>query len=196
MRFVRTLLFAVLALSPLPALAQATQIAWGPTVGFYGRDGGNDSAPLFPLVTNSHGTIPIAASSPGVGSFFASFGTVVNTEVNGTDANMVLSFYTPASGQSLIVAGSAMFVVTLVNAYSPQQAVPDGGTPSNYTATCAFAGPAAQDAGYTVGGPSGSGYYTVATATGFTVYNTDAITPLASTLYHFQCNTAPAGAAY
>jgi hypothetical protein len=86
---------------------------------------------------------------------------------------------TPASGQSAISAGSALFTVTLAKGYSS----------ASYIATCTFAGPGAGTPGVT------NLYCVKAGATSYVVYNGTAFTPVLSTTYSFQFQTISAGAA-
>jgi hypothetical protein len=189
----RKLLFAAaLLFTPAMAFAQ-TQITWSPTTGYYGRDGGNDTPPTFPIATGNHGIVSLNNNfAIGVtSSFTANWGVVIASDTQGTDSDFTVNFYTPASGQGAIAAQAADFVINFGQAWAANtQSVPDGGAVPMFGGVCTYAGAAG-------GTPGASSFYLLPTSsTTATVYNTVAFTPAASTNYHFICHVFNVGAAY
>jgi hypothetical protein len=192
MKSIKSLLFAAALLVPSIAFAQ-TATYWSPSSGYYGRDGGNDTTPNFPLVVGNHG---IASLSNGfllgaTTAFTANWGTVINSDTQGTDTDFTVNLYTPSSGQGAVAAQSAAFVVNFGQGWaSTTQNFADGGAVPMFSGYCWYAGPSGGTPGVTT-------FYGLPTSTtSMTFYNTTAFTPAASTNYHFACHVNNVGAAY
>ncbi len=123
-------------------------------------------------------------SAPGLGSLAAGWGTTqAGTGITGSDAAHFVEVVTPSSGVGLITAGSALFVVTLHEAYASSAFVVHMSPAAVFTrqqdATAMFVA-----------------YATSASA--YTVYLGDSTswTPTTSATYYWQVTTTGAGIAY
>ena len=115
------------------------------------------------------------AGFPTASSFTANFGTVTGVGITGGDLAGIISFTTGTA--TTIAANTALFTVTLSNAYSS----------TAYAITISLAQAA--------GNLDVTGYYAVPSSAGaFIVYNTLAITPASTTTYKLQYFTMGAGA--
>lgn len=188
MRFLKSLLFAA-ALLFIPVVAQA-QTYWTPQWNYVYRDGGNDLTPQFEVVVGNHGIASVANNFPiGVTTFGATWGTVVNSDTQGTDSDFSINFTTGTGAAS--VAGATIFTINFGKAWSNStQTVADGGAVPMFGGQCYYLGPAA-------GTPGVSGFNIVpASASTATVISTTGFTPGTATTYHFGCHVFNLGAAF